>query len=230
VLLLNTAAAIALLGLVLWCTNQLSYRILKNRVLGERTWDYNICCGTTDAGGINADIVQHATVPNFELVRDVTALPHRDQAFDQVICSHTLEHVDNPMAMFRELQRVGKSVTILVPPLWDLGAAFNPAEHRVIFLTLRTRHDNHLPPYIAYAPARWLQDVVVGQRIDADATAKGATAGRPFALRGFFHALTPLAWGLAASVLLQGEKVGLLFFAAATIVWRLSRRQVPVLR
>jgi hypothetical protein len=151
---------------LLWLGNFISYRVIKNRVLRERRWDYNICCGLTDGGGINADITQFAPIPNFELVTDVTALVHPAGRFERVLCSHTLEHVDDPKAMFAELQRVGRQVTILVPPLWDLGAAFNPLEHRVIFLTFATRHDDQLPPYIRYVPARWWQDWR-GQRIAA---------------------------------------------------------------
>jgi len=39
VLPIDIAAAIALVALDLWFTNQLSYRILKNRLLAERMWD-----------------------------------------------------------------------------------------------------------------------------------------------------------------------------------------------
>lgn len=156
-----------LVVLLLKALNHLSYRVLKRRVLRERRWDYNICCGTTDGGGVNADIVRHADVPRFELVTDVSRLPHPTGAFAWVLCSHTLEHVDDPAAMFAELRRVGRRVTVLVPPLWDLGAALNLFEHRVIFLTWRTRHDNELPRFIRFHPARWLQQRV-GQRVRAD--------------------------------------------------------------
>lgn len=148
---------VAFVVFLLWLGNYISYRLIKNRVLHERDWDYNICCGTTDGGGINADIVRHGPVRRFELVRDVTRLPHPDGAFAHVLCSHTLEHVDDPRAMFNELRRVGGHVTVLIPPLWDLAGTLNPFEHRVIFLTFRSRHDNRLPPYISYAPGRWLQ-------------------------------------------------------------------------
>ena len=168
ILLLGALAALILISALLWSANFLSYRYLKERTLRERAWDYNICCGETDGGGINADIVQHGDVPRFELVNDVTALPHAAKTFDTVLCSHTLEHVDDPQAMFTELRRVGKRVTILVPPLWDLAAALNPFEHRVIFLTFSTRHEDYLPRYIRYVPARWLQSVH-GQRVIAHA-------------------------------------------------------------
>lgn len=137
VTILASLAALVLVSALLWSANHVSYRWLKERTLRERRWDYNICCGETDDG-----------------------------AFAHVLCSHTLEHVDDPKAMFAELRRVGQSVTILVPPLWDLAAALNPFEHRVIFLTFATRHDDRLPPYVVFRPARWLQSVR-GQRIIA---------------------------------------------------------------
>lgn len=226
-MLLDLSAAFAALMLVLWSGNHISYRLIKNRVLRERRWDYNICCGTTDGGGVNADIVQHTALPHFELVTDVNKLAHVDGAFDTVLCSHTLEHVDNPDLMFRELQRVGKRVTILVPPLWDLAAALNPFEHRVIFLTAASRHDDRLPPFIRYAPACWLQDRL-GQRIDADTRPSVGAAPRGFVLRPLFDSLMPFAWGTAAVLLFLERSTGPIAFAAATVVWWLSKRQQPL--
>ncbi|MCC7002166.1 MAG: hypothetical protein IT357_08430, partial [Gemmatimonadaceae bacterium] len=66
-ILLYGLAALILISALLWSANFLSYRYLKERTLRERVWDYNICCGETDGGGINADIVQHGDVPRFEL-------------------------------------------------------------------------------------------------------------------------------------------------------------------
>ncbi len=180
-ILLNAVTAIPAVSALLWLGNFISYRVIKRRVLRERHWDYNICCGLTDGGGINADIMQFGPIPRFELVSDVSALPHASAVFEHVLCSHTLEHVDDPRAMFAELQRVGRHVTTLVPPLWDLAAALNPFEHRVIFLTFATRHDDRLPPYIRYVPARWLQERL-GQRVVAHAP--GARLLKTLGLRG----------------------------------------------
>ena len=102
----------------------------------------------TDAGGVNADTVRHADMPWLVIV-DVYPLPFRDGAFDSVLCSHTLEHVDDPDAFYRELGRVGRSVTVMVPPLWDVSAALNLLEHRWLFVTLRKEHHalpRHVPP------------------------------------------------------------------------------------
>ena len=57
---------IALVVFLLWLGNFISDRLIKNRVLLERDWDYNICCGTTDGGGINADVFRHGPVRRFE--------------------------------------------------------------------------------------------------------------------------------------------------------------------
>lgn len=149
---------------ILYLLNFLSYNVLKNRILKRRKWDLNICCGKTDGGGINADIVRHADVPNFIQV-DIYNEPFRDKQFDHVLCSHTIEHVEDPERFFAELQRVGKEVTLVVPPLWDLSAVFNLLEHRWIFLTFRKEH-NRLPAYVPLPFAGRIQNRL-GQRIHA---------------------------------------------------------------
>jgi hypothetical protein len=173
-MLLYLTAGLCLIVVLAWVTHWLSYRVIKMRTLRERAWDYNICCGTTDGGGINADIVKHGDIPRFEQITDVTRLPHPDQAFEHVLCSHTLEHVADPAAMYRELRRVGRNITLLIPPLWDFTAALQFREHQVIFLSLRSRYDNELPPYINFAPARWLQ-ARMGQDINVDSRCGGRT-------------------------------------------------------
>ncbi len=148
----------------LYVLNFMSYNVLKKRILKRRVWDLNVCCGKTDGGGINADIVQHADVPNFVQI-DIYNHPFADKQFDHVLCSHTIEHVEDPRAFFEELQRVGKHVTLVVPPLWDLSAVFNILEHRWIFLTFRKEH-NALPMFIALPFAERIQKRF-GQRIHA---------------------------------------------------------------
>jgi hypothetical protein len=73
--------------------------------------DLNICCGTTDGGGINADILQHSDVPNFVKLDSIYRLPFADKQFGVVLCSHTAEHVHYPQRFDRELQaRVGQKL------------------------------------------------------------------------------------------------------------------------
>lgn len=249
---------LALLVTLLWLGNFISYRWIKNRVLFERRWDYNICCGTTDGGGINADIVRHRLVPNYQAVEDVTRLPYPDGHFARVLSSHTLEHVDDPVAMYRELRRVGQQVTVLVPPLWDIAAAFNPFEHRVIFLTLRSRHDHGLPPFVPYALGRWVQQHL-GQWIRADtsvpdAIAQRADAGQPESSRTPSPVCTdswgkdllprlrslcppyriwsslhiPMIWALSAWTLHAESRLGFLFLCTALIALWLDQSQPTV--
>jgi SAM-dependent methyltransferase len=49
------------------------------------------------------------------VVADAHHLPFRDQAFAYIICSHILEHMDNPPQFVRELERTGKAGYIGCP-------------------------------------------------------------------------------------------------------------------
>ncbi len=152
------ATVILAVAFGLWFIHFCSYTLAKVRVLRRQTWGLNICCGLTDGGGVNADIVQHADLPNYVPVSDVTNLPFQDKQFDTVLCSHTIEHVDDPEGMFRELRRVGQSVTIVIPPLWDIAAVLNIVEHRWIFLSFKKEHVDRLPRHIRLPGARWVQE------------------------------------------------------------------------
>ncbi|MCB9359424.1 class I SAM-dependent methyltransferase [Candidatus Woesearchaeota archaeon] len=116
----------------------------------------NICCGKTDGGGVNVDILKHKRIKNFKLVKDIYRLPFKNKQFDSVLCSHTIEHVDNPEKFYRELKRVGREIIIVIPPLYDLGAVLNVFEHKWIFLSLKKKHSK-LPKYIRLPFARFIQ-------------------------------------------------------------------------
>lgn len=150
---------------LLYLLNVISYQMMKQRILRKRRWDLNICCGKTDGGGINADIMAHADVNNYCHIDNIYKLPFDDGQFDQVLCSHTIEHVDDVEQFDKELRRVGKQVTYVLPPLWDLSAAFNFLEHRWLFLTLKKEHHT-LPRYIKLPFSHKLQRLI-GQRIHA---------------------------------------------------------------
>lgn len=158
--LLAIAAAVG----ATWLLNFVSYGVLKRRTLERRRWDLNICCGTTDGGGVNADVMMHARVPRFVQV-DIYRTPFRDGAFEHVLCSHTIEHVEDPERFLAELRRVGRDVTLVIPPLWDISAALNVLEHRWLFLTLRKEHRS-LPPRVRLPLARTVQRLF-GQRMHA---------------------------------------------------------------
>ena len=150
--------AAACVGIVGYCmlTHFISYRILKKRILKRQKWDLNICCGQTNGGGINADIVEQKGVPNFRLIKDVYKLPFQTGQFDTVLCSHTIEHVDSPELFLQELQRIGKKVTIVIPPLYDATAALNIFEHKHIFLSFKKEHQR-LPKYAKLPLASFIQ-------------------------------------------------------------------------
>lgn len=152
VLIISIAAILGVLLLL----HQISYRLIKNRILHRRIWDLNICCGKTDGGGVNADIVKHDNIPNLVLLSDIYHLPFKDNAFEQVLCSHTIEHVEDPKSFYNELKRVGRNVTLVVPPLWDIGAVLNLLEHRWIYLTVKKEHRS-LPPRIPLPLASYIQ-------------------------------------------------------------------------
>jgi hypothetical protein len=143
----------------------LSYYVLKHRIVSREKWDLNICCGNTDGGGVNADICEHAKLPNFKLIDNVYDLPYGDKKFENVLCSHTLEHVDDPERFFLELTRVGKRVILVVPPLWDLLAVFDFFSHKYVFLTMRKEHTT-LPPFVKLPFAFSIQKKL-GQRLHA---------------------------------------------------------------
>lgn len=145
-----------LLLVYLFLAHHISYTLEKNRIVNKRAWGLNICCGKTDGGGVNADIFQHVDLPNFQLVKNIYNLPFSNKQFDTVLCSHTIEHVNNPQGFFDELSRVGEQVTIVVPPLYDLGAVFNVFEHKYIFLTFKKTH-HRLPPHIKLPLADFIQ-------------------------------------------------------------------------
>jgi len=158
-------ASVAGIVVILFALNFLSYRVLGAAIRRKRKWDLNICCGITDGGGVNADIFQHTEVPNFVMLNDIYHLPFRDGEFDHTLCSHTIEHVDDPARFYEELRRVSKEVTLVLPPLWDPGAVLNIFEHRWIYLTWRKEHHT-LPRFIKLPFATTLQ-TKFGQRIHA---------------------------------------------------------------
>lgn len=153
--------ALCAVVLLLVTANQISYRLLKGRIVRSRSWGLNICCGNTDGGGVNCDIVPR-DVPNFRQV-DIYRLPFADKTFDTVLCSHTMEHVDDPDAFHAELRRVGAEVVVVLPPLWDVAAALNFLEHRWLFFSLGKVH-RKLPLRVALYPGLVWQ-AAFGQRV-----------------------------------------------------------------
>lgn len=155
-MLVDSLVVVAGITLYLILAHFVSYKLGKNRILKKQKWDLNICCGRTDGGGVNADIVQHDNLPNFVLLSSIYNLPFKDGEFQTVLCSHTIEHVDDPERFYTELQRVGRRVTLVVPPLYDLAAVLSIMEHKWIFLSFRKEHHT-LPAFVKLPFADVLQ-------------------------------------------------------------------------
>lgn len=164
-IVLKVSAAILAVFAVLELCHILSYFVIKRRILRRQPWGLNICSGKTDGGGVNADIVKHIEVDNFVSVDDIYHLPFEDKSFETVLCSHTIEHVDDPKAFFNELKRVGERVTLVIPPLWDPLAVLNFVEHKWIFLSFKKEHTS-LPRYIPLPFSKQFQERF-GQQINA---------------------------------------------------------------
>jgi hypothetical protein len=71
------------------------------------------------------------------LINDIYNLLFKNGQLVSILCSHTIEHVDDPEQFDGELRRVDRKVHYIIPPLWDVGAAFNFLEHKWIFRTLK---------------------------------------------------------------------------------------------
>lgn len=86
----------------------------------------DVGCGGRPHGNVNLDIgVGESKHHNYDYnVRNhpnfskgsVLMLPYRDNQFDAVICSHTPEHIPNPIEALSEIHRVTKNLAVLRVP------------------------------------------------------------------------------------------------------------------
>lgn len=77
---------------------------------GARVCDVGAGGRRLTAGVVTVDAV---TAPGVDVVGDIHALPVRDEAFDAVFCTGTLEHVADPRAAVAEMRRVLRSGGVL---------------------------------------------------------------------------------------------------------------------
>lgn len=93
----------------------------------------NYGCGITDFGDVNADICARE-VPRFKLIPPSPApTPFRDGSFAAAICSNVIEHVPDPEALKKELNRVASRTFFVNPnPLFIFSWLY--PEHLWIFI------------------------------------------------------------------------------------------------
>ncbi len=105
------------------------------------------CLRTRLAGKVGRYVTADLDPEGVDLRLDLTALDLPDAAFDAVICSHVLEHVDDDAAAMRELRRVtapGGWCLVLVPldpnraTTYEDAAITDPAAREAAFL----QHDH----------------------------------------------------------------------------------------
>jgi SAM-dependent methyltransferase len=93
----------------------------------------NYGCGDTDLGDVNADITRR-NLPNFVLIDpSPSPTPFPDKYFGAAICSNVMEHVPDPEALRRELERVADRVFISLPNPVFAWSYFYP-EHLWVFV------------------------------------------------------------------------------------------------
>ena len=93
----------------------------------------NLGCGTDiKKGCVNLDI---AKLPGVDVVWNIekTPYPFKDNTFDEIICSHVLEHVSDLIKVMEELWRISKpgaKIIITVPHFSGYYAFVDPTHKR----------------------------------------------------------------------------------------------------
>lgn len=72
----------------------------------------DVGCGDVPKGDVNLDIHYYGKWKNF-VFGDAHYLPFKNKVFDKVYCSHTLEHLENPLKFFEEARRALKNGGVL---------------------------------------------------------------------------------------------------------------------
>jgi SAM-dependent methyltransferase len=91
----------------------------------------DVGCGGRPTGDVNVDLIVERTghrdknlpalrtggIPNF-ILASAEYLPLRNECFQTVYCSHTIEHVEHPFQLLKELLRVSSSRVTVKCPFW----------------------------------------------------------------------------------------------------------------
>jgi len=95
----------------------------------------NVGCGSDIKNDyINLDFIKQ---PGVDVVHDLNKLPwpFKDNTFDEVYCSHVLEHFDNLERIMLEIKRISKSGAIIDirAPHFSCGVTYRDPTHKTFF-------------------------------------------------------------------------------------------------
>ena len=108
----------------------------------------NLGCGYNAFGDVNADI-SYKPVKNFMLIDANKRLPFVDKQFAVCICTHLIEHLDNPEYSLEEMHRVADIVYCSFPEWWQLGTYLTP-DHK--WLVKQDPDSPHGVKFVGYNP------------------------------------------------------------------------------
>ena len=100
----------------------------------------NLGCGPDiKKGYVNMDLVNLQGVDVFWDLNK-SPWPFKDDTFDEVYCSHVLEHVDDLIKVMKEIKRVSKhgAVVVIRVPHFSCGVSYRDPTHKSFFLTLHS--------------------------------------------------------------------------------------------
>ena len=95
----------------------------------------NLGCGPDIRKGyVNMDLVKLQGVDVFWDLNK-SPWPFKDDTFDEVYCSHVLEHVDDLIKVMKEIKRVSKhgAVVVIRVPHFSCGVSYRDPTHKSFF-------------------------------------------------------------------------------------------------
>ncbi len=93
----------------------------------------NLGCGEERMGGyVNVDINELAKP---DIIHDLNSIPYpfKDNEFDEVYCSHVLEHLREPFKVMKEMHRILKDSGILILKVPHFSRGFTNTDHKCGF-------------------------------------------------------------------------------------------------
>lgn len=113
----------------------------------------NVGCGDDPWGDVRVDVVRYSfrrrkqTTAN--VLADIQHLPFRDKTFVNTRCFHVLEHVRNPVAALREVERVSNGEIVIRVPIWHLYNFLSESFYLLVsFILIPLRGLNQLRQFI----------------------------------------------------------------------------------